>query len=235
MNNKENITRVLPELQMGAHLWSPIFGNCTFVSKDDKDKTVRVISKNGTVADFGFDGKRYPTGECLLFPSEQMTDWERFFLPGDVVQRVGGDANAPAKLYFNQWVHDDYTTFIGRHYTEAGCWAIYKAHTEDYRKASKEDADQFHKASKEQQDEEERKALKQAQTFKPFEKVLVRDTPTDKWEPAFFSYKIEGRTMSTYMTFEGTDYYECIPYEGNEHLIFTDKSPVGYIDEGSEL
>ena len=54
--------------------------------------------------------------------------------------------------------------------------------------------------------------------FKPFEKVLVRDSYEDKWRASFFSNIREG--YSKYVT-TGLVWKFCIPYEGNEHLLGT--------------
>ena len=55
--------------------------------------------------------------------------------------------------------------------------------------------------------------------FKPFHKVLVRDRNRDKWQCAWFSgynKKLPYPFITT-----GTDYRQCIPFEGNEHLLGT--------------
>lgn len=54
-------------------------------------------------------------------------------------------------------------------------------------------------------------------TFKPFDKVLVRDEDDDRWEPALFvSYNASNGY--SYRTMNGYSYRQCIQYEGNEHL-----------------
>lgn len=58
--------------------------------------------------------------------------------------------------------------------------------------------------------------------FKPFDRVLVRQSETDKWEAMLFSNYISG--IHRYRC-GGMNYMFCIPYEGNEDLIDTDKSP----------
>ena len=52
--------------------------------------------------------------------------------------------------------------------------------------------------------------------FKPFEKVLVRDSYDDMWRASFFSHikEDDGRYVTTCFTWKF-----CIPYEGNEHLL----------------
>lgn len=65
--------------------------------------------------------------------------------------------------------------------------------------------------------------------FKPFDKVLVRNYDTDEWLPGFF-YKFDLGWNNPYHIMNLhhlTDYAyrECIPYEGNEHLLGTTINP----------
>ena len=60
--------------------------------------------------------------------------------------------------------------------------------------------------------------IKKEYQFKPFEKVLVRDSYEDKWRASFFSNIREG--YAKYVT-TGLVWKFCIPYEGNEHLLGT--------------
>lgn len=54
-------------------------------------------------------------------------------------------------------------------------------------------------------------------TLKPFEsRVLVRDASCYNWEPDIF-----GRYSDGYITLGGAKWNQCIPYEGNEHLLGT--------------
>lgn len=62
------------------------------------------------------------------------------------------------------------------------------------------------------------------QQFEPFQKVLVRDYDTHKWRCGFFSDIIDGGAQYKYRATEG-DWQQCIPYEGNEHLLGTTDSP----------
>lgn len=57
--------------------------------------------------------------------------------------------------------------------------------------------------------------------FKPFEMVLVRDEDDRNWTCNFFSY------INDYGEYICIDSYwkQCIPYEGNEHLLGTTKKP----------
>lgn len=56
-------------------------------------------------------------------------------------------------------------------------------------------------------------------TLKPFDKVLVRDNSSGRWDITF--YELYNNTDSCYphRTLGGNIYKYCIPYEGNEHLL----------------
>jgi hypothetical protein len=56
--------------------------------------------------------------------------------------------------------------------------------------------------------------------FKPFDKVLVRDNDDQAWCAAFFSHK----TWPSYCCTCGR-WDQCIPYEGNEHLVGMSDAP----------
>lgn len=62
-------------------------------------------------------------------------------------------------------------------------------------------------------------------TLKPFDKVLVRDDINEKWILSIFGcYEDEVDKDFPYVCLNGR-YGYCIPYEGNEHLLNTSKSP----------
>lgn len=56
--------------------------------------------------------------------------------------------------------------------------------------------------------------------LKPFDKVLVRDSNYGKWECDIFNHIDDG----IYNCFRSY-WYQCIPYEGNEHLLGTINKP----------
>ena len=57
--------------------------------------------------------------------------------------------------------------------------------------------------------------------FKPFDKVLVRDRDTEAWWCNLFGYIDKD---GNYMCVNGP-WNQCIPYEGNEHLLGTKNNP----------
>lgn len=56
--------------------------------------------------------------------------------------------------------------------------------------------------------------------FKPFEKVLVREHDDCKWNADFYSHLSDGIFMCV-----SCGWCQCIPYEGNEHLVGTTDKP----------
>lgn len=73
-----------------------------------------------------------------------------------------------------------------------------------------------------------RKKSKEHPSFKTFDKVLVRDSDAEEWEPAIFlrMSKEEEKKELPYQVFSlycGFSYEtaQCIPYEGNEEIAFT--------------
>lgn len=63
------------------------------------------------------------------------------------------------------------------------------------------------------------------ETFKPFQQVLVRYDSEDKWHCDLFSFASRGDICGDYYVCAGGSYAQCIPYEGNEHLLGTTDGP----------
>lgn len=57
--------------------------------------------------------------------------------------------------------------------------------------------------------------------LQPFDKVLVRDSEDREWRISLFGYK----DNSYYYCINGYSWKQCIPYEGNEHLLGTRNNP----------
>ena len=58
--------------------------------------------------------------------------------------------------------------------------------------------------------------------LKPFDKVLVRERIGGRWHQSFFGYHTEGgQWFGDFVTFDDKQWVQCIPYEGNEHLVNT--------------
>lgn len=60
--------------------------------------------------------------------------------------------------------------------------------------------------------------------FKPFDRVLVRDYDCANWKTDFFSHIVNGEDEYIFKTISAC-WIQCVPFEGNEHLIGTSDSP----------
>lgn len=64
-------------------------------------------------------------------------------------------------------------------------------------------------------------------TLKPFDRVLVRDDSTMRWViDLWMAYTPEYERWKCQCL--GSSYGQCIPYEGNEHLLMTEDMPDEY-------
>lgn len=52
--------------------------------------------------------------------------------------------------------------------------------------------------------------------FKPFDRVLARENDASLWRAGFYSHELDGKHCVC-----GNYYPQCIPYDGNEHLLGT--------------
>ena len=96
MTEKINIAEILKDCPSGMELYSPLFGDCTFVKVHDNEDQIIVKLETGATVSFQNDGRYYdyPNAECILFPSKEKTTWEGFQCPfkdGDIVISDHGD------------------------------------------------------------------------------------------------------------------------------------------------
>lgn len=61
--------------------------------------------------------------------------------------------------------------------------------------------------------------------FKPFDKVLVRDNPTQEWVCTLLSSVKDDGDSPIYLSICNYPWLECILYEGHEHLVGTTDNP----------
>lgn len=77
----------------------------------------------------------------------------------------------------------------------------------------------------EEEIEEERQ--KSEHQFKPFDKVLVRDDDNEEWSVGIYSHYTSDCDYP-YFCAGLTAMRQCIPYEGNQELVGTTKTPKDY-------
>lgn len=239
MENKINIAEILRDMPKGTKLYSPLFGKCelvgTYTDEDGdfilvecgcQDEELRkTFSSNGRYFEW------YQDAECLLFPSAKMRNWSKFFKRGDVVV----DEDSETTVVFDGWANDDYTEFNTTidYYKISDKWG-----KEDicctlfFRKATDEERAKFIAAAEkhyggkynpETLQVEPVKVSEHKCPFEPFQKVLVRDSDAGIWKAAHFSH-YDGENEYPYFT-TASAYKQCVPYDCNEYLLGTDKSP----------
>ena len=228
MTNLVNILKHCPE---GTKLYSPIYGEVTLYSVNNRriDVIATNCSDETTHIEFSSLGRLilgYSNAECVLFPSKDQRDWDKFRIPtkkGDVIMFNGqvpclvtGDYSRDKKDWVCGLLEDgDFCTNI-IHPSE-WCPCFYTFATEEVKDKLFEAMD---KAGYTWDGETLKKKEPQ---FKPFDKVLVRDSESDKWRCAFYSH-FEPNGIYHHNTVSGA-YIMCIPFEGNEHLVGTTKNP----------
>ena len=239
MENKINIAEILKDCPKGMELYSPIYGKVELLKVDSNSeysiKTVTSIDRPGSFTSDGRLYEKYPSSECLLFPSSVMRDWSKFFKRGDVVRSIDDGAQA----VFKGWESDDYTSFYASivHHAEVDEWdedivfaveSFYKEY-EEFARGFIVDAEE-HYNGKYNPDTLRVEPVKPKCPFKPFDKVLVRDGVDEQWRINIFSHHQE-KGGFPYVCMSGV-YRDCIPYnEDTAHLLGTTDP---YTEGGSE-
>ncbi len=83
MNENLNLVDILKDAPRGTKLWSPICGDCILDKiKTTDNYTIYCLDvSHHTPARFTSDGKYtlgFNDGECVLFPSKDNRDWQKF-------------------------------------------------------------------------------------------------------------------------------------------------------------
>ena len=110
MEQKLNIAEILKDKPVELKLYSSTFGyikfNCVHKNKvyfSSEDTNVHSVKSNG---------KMYDSGECIIFPSKEMRDWNKFsWKKGDVLKNTAYEE----RVIFDGFLNDDYTYFKGKH------------------------------------------------------------------------------------------------------------------------
>ena len=244
MENKINIAEILRDCPKDTKLYSPLFGEVELktiqndlnfpIVTEIVNEEYKPMSKK---VDFTKDGTFFeiPNTECMIFPSQKMRDWTKFFKRGDVaIQLFNG-----CGVIVEEWTDDSYTSF------KASVFQLKKGglakrdkrvlSMDDFVKASDEQRDKFISdmekffGGKYNPDTLQVEPVKPECPFKPFDKVLARDNEDSKWYCDIFSHYEEDNEYSYCCI--GAAYKECVHYEGNEHLFGTTDP---YTEGGSE-
>ena len=237
MENKINIAEILSDMSEGTKLYSPLFGKCEYIAVVGDKRPINIRTSNTTdmqyeaLTEYGCYFSDFEDTDTVLFPSAKMRDWSKFFKRGDIVY------NPHSQMYavFECWANDDYTEFNTtiNYYKDHTFGKEEVCDTECFVKANDEQkalfiaaAEKYYggKYNPETLQVDPVKVSKPVCPFEPFQKVLVRDSCDDKWKADYFSHYDEDNSLFPYYCV-GYCYKVCIAYEGNEHLLGTDKSP----------
>ena len=237
MENKINIAEILSDMSEGTKLYSPLFGKCEYIAVVGDKRPINIRTSNTTdmqyeaLTEYGCYFSDFEDTDTVLFPSAKMRDWSKFFKRGDIVY------NPHSQMYavFECWANDDYTEFNTtiNYYKDHTFGKEEVCDTECFVKANDEQkalfiaaAEKYYggKYNPETLQVESANVVEPVCPFEPFQKVLVRDSCDDKWKADYFSHYDEDNSLFPYYCV-GYCYKVCIAYEGNEHLLGTDKSP----------
>ena len=229
MDAKINIAKILKDKPKGTKLYSSACGKCELKEADDKSFKVSFYSSkfgfmNGGEGTFDKNGKLYDDGECVVFPSKEMRDWNKFaWQKGDILVNENN-----AHIIFEKFTDDTYTTFIGRHYLNKNYKNYvpgrYTCVTQHFH-IEESNAAQIYIYNIEEKiggklDLKTLEIEKPKCEFKTFDKVLGRNEKDDVWEADLFShYKEESQYPFRCIGFSRK---YCIPYnEETAHLLGT--------------
>lgn len=85
MNENIDLTKILKDCPNGTKLYTPVWGEVTFIEVEDKDYAYPIciytntctkvqLTKNGCLISI-------TDSECILFPSKEQRDWSKFTAP----------------------------------------------------------------------------------------------------------------------------------------------------------
>ena len=237
MENKINIAEILRDMPKGTKLYSPLFGKCEYISVVGDKRPINIRTSNTTdmqyeaLTEYGCYFSDFEDTDTVLFPSAKMRDWSKFFKRGDIVY------NPHSQMYavFECWANDDYTEFNTTidYYKISDKWGkedicctgIHRKATDEERAKFIAAAEEYYggKYNPETLQVEPIKVAEPKCSFMPFQEVLVRDSDASIWKAAHFSH-YDGENEYPYFT-TANAYKQCVPYDCNEYLLGTDKSP----------
>lgn len=139
-----DIYEILKDEEYGTELYTPICGNVWHSGMaNDKDSAKAIWTEDRAGREHFFDknGKIYKEGEVLLFPSNEMRDWSKFFKKGDVLVSKDREVH----IIFEKFEDDAFTKFRGKHYLWKECYneEVFQMETSVFEKASDDDAQTY--------------------------------------------------------------------------------------------
>lgn len=139
-----DIYEILKDEEYGTELYTPICGkvwHSGMANDKDSAKAIWTEDKDGREHFFDKNGKIDKEGEVLLFPSNEMRDWSKFFKKGDVLVHRDDDIH----VIFEGFKDNRYTMFKSKHYLWKECFEDYSKEQSEmvtftFRKVSDDEA-----------------------------------------------------------------------------------------------
>lgn len=118
-----DIYEILKDKPKGTKLYTPLVGKVEFTSVATNKEAGEAIWTENRNGEFSFDknGRWLDGGEVLLFPSNEMRDWRKFFKKGDVLVHRNGDVH----VIFEGFKDNCYARFNCKHYLWKECFEDY--------------------------------------------------------------------------------------------------------------
>lgn len=138
-----DIYEILKGMPDGTPLYTPLCGNVEFKSVATNKEPGEPIWTENRNGKFSFDknGIWMKGGEVMLFPSNEMRDWSKFFKKGDVLVSEDGCVH----VIFEKFENDSYTKFRGKYHTweESYNEEVFQMETSLFEKANDDDAQTY--------------------------------------------------------------------------------------------
>jgi hypothetical protein len=234
MEKKINIAELLKDCPQGMELYSTMYDNLYFDSLNaDYCGTINCYTLiAGTKTSISFT--KYGTfndhmgAKCVIFPKGKTT-WEGFVPPckfkdGDIVfttlgniaiirKPIGGELFSVYGIMVGNCFYKDETVkgVVERHATEEEKQKLFNAIKENGYKWNAE-TKTFEELTEQKFD---------ITTFKPYQKVLFRQSEDCIWLNSFFGFYDKNAKTHPFICCNGFAFKYCIPYKGNQHLLGT--------------
>lgn len=227
---KINVAELLKDCPKGMELNCLMYDGCTFDGiAESEDYPIKIQAPDGAFVFTKYGSiSEIESAKCVIFPKGKTT-WKGFqrpFKDGDIV--AIGDKLSVQVFIFKEYIKarnnyvrcymmlDNDETLN----TKGGKYYVPRLATEEEKqklfKAIKDNGYRWNAETKTLEKLVEPKF--DITTLRPFDKVLVRDEAEEQWRMEFF-WRIDNNKFM--FACYRHSWIQCIPYEGNEHLLNT--------------